>query len=73
MDENRPKAKTLLERAIARDPNFVLAYCLLSVVQATPNWAEELTPDEIAQAKATAEKAFLSFFGVVDGALYFDS
>ncbi len=57
MDENRPKAKALLEKAIARDPQFVLAYCLLSVAQATPNWAEELTPDEIAQARATAEKA----------------
>ena len=56
-DENRPKAAKLLQAAIERDPNFVLAYCLLSEVQSTPDWAEELTPAQIATAKATAETA----------------
>ncbi len=56
-DENRPKATKLLQEAIARDPKFVLAYCLLSEAQSTPNWAEELTPGQIATAKATAETA----------------
>ncbi len=56
-DENRPKAIKLLEEAIARDPKFVLAYCLLSDAQSQPNWAENLTPEQIAAAKATAETA----------------
>jgi tetratricopeptide (TPR) repeat protein len=57
-DENRPLAKKLLEEAIARDPKFVLAYCLLSEVQATARyWAEKPTPEQLATAKATAETA----------------
>jgi tetratricopeptide (TPR) repeat protein len=57
MDDKRPFARKLLENAIARDPKFVLAYCLLSQVQATPNWATKPTPEQLAAAKATAESA----------------
>jgi TolB-like protein len=56
-DENRPKAIKLLQEAIARDPNFVRAYCFLGELQATPLWAEELTREQLAQAKGTLETA----------------
>ncbi|MDQ6912802.1 MAG: hypothetical protein M3128_08000, partial [Verrucomicrobiota bacterium] len=56
-DDNRPKAEKLLQAAIARDPNFALAYAVLSDVQATPNWAEEPTPEQLAKAKDSAETA----------------
>ncbi|MFL6414273.1 MAG: tetratricopeptide repeat protein, partial [Bryobacteraceae bacterium] len=56
-DAMRPKARKLLEDAITRDPKFVLAYCLLSQVQATPNWAEESTPEQLAEAEASAQAA----------------
>jgi serine/threonine protein kinase/tetratricopeptide (TPR) repeat protein len=57
VDENRPKAIELLEKAIARDPQFALAYALLSETQAETNWAEDVTPEQIAKAKTTAEMA----------------
>ncbi len=57
VDENRPKAIELLEKAIARDPNFALAYAFLSETQADTNWAEDVTPEQMAKAKATAEMA----------------
>ncbi len=57
IDQNRPKAIELLEKAIARDPNFALAHVLLSEAQAEPNWAEDPTPEQMAKAKATAEMA----------------
>jgi serine/threonine protein kinase/tetratricopeptide (TPR) repeat protein len=57
VDENRPKAIELLEKAIARDPQFALAYALLSETQADTNWAEDVTPEQMAKAKATAEMA----------------
>jgi TolB-like protein/Flp pilus assembly protein TadD len=57
VDENRPKAIELLEKAIARDPQFALAYALLSETQADTNWAEDVTPERLAKAKATAEMA----------------
>jgi TolB-like protein/class 3 adenylate cyclase/Tfp pilus assembly protein PilF len=56
-DDNRPKAEKLLREAIERDPNFALAYAVLSDVQATPNWAEEPTPEQLAKAKESAETA----------------
>lgn len=56
-DDNRPKAAKLLQAAIARDPNFALAYAVLSDAQATPNWAEEPTPEQLAKAKESAETA----------------
>jgi TolB-like protein/Flp pilus assembly protein TadD len=57
MDDKRPIARKLLEEAIARDPKFVTAYCLLSQVQATPEWAMKPTSEQLAAAKATAETA----------------
>jgi len=57
VDENRPKAIELLEKAIARDPQFALAYALLSETQADTNWGEDATPEQMAKAKATAEMA----------------
>ncbi len=56
-EENLPKAEQLLEAAIARDPRFVLAYCLLSEVQATPPWAENPSPEQIAKSQATLQRA----------------
>jgi TolB-like protein/Tfp pilus assembly protein PilF len=57
VDENRPKAIELLEKAIARDPEFALAYALLSETQADTNWGEDATPEQMAKAKETAEMA----------------
>ena len=57
MEENRPKAQKLLEAAIARDPKFVLAYCLLADVQRTPPWGENVTPEQLGQAQASIQTA----------------
>ena len=56
-EENLPKAEQLLQAAIARDPRFVLAYCLLSEVQATPAWAENQSPEQRAKSEATLQRA----------------
>ena len=56
-EENLPKAEQLLQAAIARDPRFVLAYCLLSEVQATPAWAENQSPEQKAKSEATLQRA----------------
>jgi Tfp pilus assembly protein PilF len=56
-EENLPKAEQLLEAAIARDPRFVLAHCLLSEVQATPAWAENPSPEQIAKSQTTLQRA----------------
>ena len=56
-EENLPKAEQLLEAAIARDSRFVLAYCLLSEVQATPPWAENPSPEQMAKSQATLQRA----------------
>jgi eukaryotic-like serine/threonine-protein kinase len=57
VEENLPKAEHLLQAAIARDPRFVLAYCLLSEVQATPAWAENQSPEQRAKSEATLQRA----------------
>ena len=54
--ENLLKAEPLLQAAIARDPKFALAYCLLSEVQWNDPW-QEPTPERIAQARANLETA----------------
>jgi TolB-like protein/Tfp pilus assembly protein PilF len=54
--ENLLKAEPLLQAAIARDPKFVLAYCLLAEVQFNDPW-QEPTPERIAQARAYLETA----------------
>jgi TolB-like protein/Tfp pilus assembly protein PilF len=54
--ENLLKAEPLLQAAIARDPKFVLAYCLLAEVQWNDPW-QEPTPERIAQARANLETA----------------
>ena len=56
-EENLPKAEQLLQAAIARDSRFVLAYCLLSEVQATPAWAENQSPEQRAKSEATLQHA----------------
>ena len=45
-----------MQAAIARDPKFALAYCLLSEVQWNDPW-QEPTPERIAQARANLETA----------------
>jgi TolB-like protein/Tfp pilus assembly protein PilF len=54
--ENLLKAEPLLQAAIARDPKFALAYCLLAEVQWNDPW-EEPTPERISQARANLETA----------------
>jgi len=57
LEDNRPKAEKLLEEAIARDPKFVLAYCVLAEVQATPVFAQNATPEQLVKARATLDTA----------------
>ncbi len=54
--ENLLKAEPLLQAAIARDPKFVLAYCLLAEVQWNDPW-QEPPQERIARARANLEKA----------------
>jgi tetratricopeptide (TPR) repeat protein len=60
-EENRAKAKPLLETAIRRDPKFVLAYCLLAEVEyggSYPSWAvENPSPEAIARARSALNTA----------------
>jgi TolB-like protein/Tfp pilus assembly protein PilF len=55
-EENRVKAKPLLEAAIARDPKFVLAYCLLAEAQCS-NEDNNATPEQIALARSALDTA----------------
>jgi serine/threonine-protein kinase len=52
-----PKAVTLLESAIARDPKFTLAYCLLSEAQLNLFGAEYYNYERLPKAKAAADAA----------------
>jgi TolB-like protein/Tfp pilus assembly protein PilF len=54
--ENLLRAEPLLQAAIARDPKFALAYCLLAEVQWNDPW-QEPTPERITQARANLETA----------------
>jgi TolB-like protein/class 3 adenylate cyclase/Tfp pilus assembly protein PilF len=54
--ENRLKAEPLLQAAVARDPNFALAYCLLAEVQSNDPW-QQPTPERITQARGNLETA----------------
>ena len=54
--ENLLKAEPLLQAAIARDPKFVLAYCLLAEVQSSDQW-QRPTPQRFAEARANLETA----------------
>jgi serine/threonine protein kinase/Tfp pilus assembly protein PilF len=56
-EENLPKAEKLLESAVERDPNFALAYCLLSEAQRTPAYAENRTPEQLGKAQKTLNRA----------------
>lgn len=52
-----PKAITLLETAIARDPNFVLAYCLLSEAHLQLFGLEYYNYERLPKAKMAADAA----------------
>jgi serine/threonine protein kinase/tetratricopeptide (TPR) repeat protein len=55
---NSRNALRLLEQAIARDPQFALAYCLSAEVQLCMyRYNEETTPERLANAKEAAETA----------------
>jgi TolB-like protein/thioredoxin-like negative regulator of GroEL len=54
--DNLLKAEPLLQAAIARDPKFVLAYCLLAGVQSEDPW-QEPTPEQIAKARGNLDTA----------------
>jgi serine/threonine protein kinase/TolB-like protein/Flp pilus assembly protein TadD len=56
--ENWNVAVTLLNRAIARDPKFTLAYCLLNEAYVLQyRFGEDHSPEHLAVAKDAAEKA----------------
>jgi len=56
--EKAPQAIKLLEEAVARDPNFTRAFCLLSRIQGQMFWAGfDHTPGRLALAKQAAEAA----------------
>ena len=56
--ENWNTAVTLLNRAIARDPKFTLAYCLLNEVYVLQyRFGEDHSPQHLAAAKDAAETA----------------
>lgn len=56
--ENWNTAVSLLNKAIARDPNFTLAYCLLNEVYVLQyRFGEDHSPQDLAAAKEAAETA----------------
>jgi serine/threonine protein kinase/tetratricopeptide (TPR) repeat protein len=56
--ENRNVAVSLLNRAIARDPKFTLAYCLLNEAYVLEyRFGEDHSPQHLADAKDAAETA----------------
>ena len=56
--ENGEKALPLIERALARDPQFALAYCLASRVHAEIYWfGYDKRPERLTKARAAAEMA----------------
>ena len=55
--EAMPKAEKLLEEAVAKDPKFVLAWCLLAEVQWSADYAENLRPERGALAEASLTTA----------------
>lgn len=56
--EKAPQAIRLLEEAVARDPSFTRAFCLLSRIQGLMFWAGfDHTPGRLALAKQAAEAA----------------
>jgi TolB-like protein/Tfp pilus assembly protein PilF len=58
LKEKAPQAIRLLEEAIARDPNFTRAFCLLSRIHGQMFWAGfDHTPGRLALAKQAAEAA----------------
>jgi len=55
---NSRNALRLLEQAVARDPQFALAYCLSAEVQLCMyRYKEDMTPERLAKAKDAAETA----------------
>jgi len=58
--EKLPEALDLFDKAIARDPNFLLAYCRASQVHVTDYWLEiDHTPQRLALADGALKKAEL--------------
>ncbi len=59
--ENAPQAIKLLEDAVAQDPNFTRAFCLLSQIHGQMYWAGfDHTAERLALAKDAAEAALRS-------------
>lgn len=56
-EENRARAKPLLEAAIARDPKFVLAYCLLAEAECSNESGNTAGPEQIARARSALDTA----------------
>jgi TolB-like protein/tRNA A-37 threonylcarbamoyl transferase component Bud32/Tfp pilus assembly protein PilF len=56
---NLSEAADLLNKAVARDPNFFLAYCQLAFVHNLVYWEEtDHTPERLALAKSAIDSAF---------------
>ena len=55
--ENISNAVKLLEEAVARDPNFALAYCLLVEANLSLHWAFESSPDARERAEVALQSA----------------
>ena len=55
---NLPEAVDLLNKAVARDPNFFLAYCQLAFAHDLIYQAETTTPERLALAKSAIDSAF---------------
>jgi TolB-like protein/Tfp pilus assembly protein PilF len=57
-EENLPQAAQLLDEAVARDPQFLLAWCLLSRVQGALYWTgHDHTPARLNLANAAVQTA----------------
>ena len=56
-DKNLDEAEKLLEQALARDPNFLLAHCLMSDVQRSFYWKENKSTARLARAQAEVDTA----------------
>jgi TolB-like protein/predicted Ser/Thr protein kinase len=55
--EQFSQAAELLEQAVARDPNFALAYCALAEAQMNRFWRSQSMPDALTKAEAALQSA----------------
>ncbi|MDB6147663.1 MAG: serine/threonine protein kinase with repeat [Spartobacteria bacterium] len=56
-EKNLAESEKLLEQALSRDPNFLLAHCLMSDVQRSFYWKENKSAARLARAQAEVDSA----------------